>query len=270
MKIGVIGLGKLGWPVALAIESKGHEVYGWDLSATHRHNIERKIFLEKEEGISDMLYGSKLKLRTTRIIVEECDIIFVAIQTPHDPMYEGDKPLPDTRIGFDYRALKHGVAELAKEAARQKKDTILCVISTVLPGTVDAEIKQVLNKYTRLCYNPFFIAMGTVIHDFLHPEFVLLGVDDKDAAKTVTKFYEGFLPKGTEVRSMSIASAECTKVSYNTFITNKICVTNAIGRLAHQTKGANADDVMDALKAATDRIVSPRYMTAGMGDPGMI
>src|SRR5579863_8941695 len=82
-----------------------------------------------------------------------------------------------TRVSFLLEA-----ASLASEAASNKKDTRVIIISTVLPGTIDREIRPLLNEHIKLCYNPFFIAMGTTIWDFTHPEFVLFGVDDPETA----------------------------------------------------------------------------------------
>ena len=73
--------------------------------------------------------------------------------------------------------------DLSNEIEKQGDDKIVIIISTVLPGTVRKEIKPLLSKKVKLCYNPFFIAMGSTVRDFLHPEFVLFGVDDLEAIK---------------------------------------------------------------------------------------
>jgi UDPglucose 6-dehydrogenase len=169
-------------------------------------------------------------------------------------------------VDFDYSYLKAGVAEIAAAAAALDTPRIVAIISTVLPGTVDREIRPLLNDHVKLCYNPFFIAMGTCIADFLNPEFILLGVDDPGAAVAVRDFYATITT--APVRHMSIASAECVKVFYNTMITSKICFVNAMMEMCHHVRGANVDDVTRSLQAADRRIVSTAYMTAGMGDGG--
>jgi UDPglucose 6-dehydrogenase len=82
-------------------------------------------------------------------------------------------------------------------------------------------------------------------------------------AETEREWFEG-----PAVRRMSVASAELTKVAYNTFISTKIAVANALMEICHKTPGANVDDVTDALRAATKRVASGAYMTGGMGDGG--
>ena len=84
MKIGFLGLGKLGLPVALAVESKGHQVIGTDINEITLRNIRFKTLTYREEGAEELLKTSKLQLKPLNKIVEESDIIFVPIQSPHE------------------------------------------------------------------------------------------------------------------------------------------------------------------------------------------
>ena len=129
---------------------------------------------------------SEIELRNKSL---ESEIIFVAIQTPHEERYEGVTRLPDDRVDFDYTYLKEGITSLSTEIEDLAEDRIVVIISTVLPGTIRREIMPVLSDHVKLCYNPFFIAMGTTMRDFLKPEFVLLGVDNDRAASVVEDFY---------------------------------------------------------------------------------
>jgi UDPglucose 6-dehydrogenase len=266
MDVGFIGLGKLGLPVALAVESKGHRVYGYDVSPAVTDAINDRKLRYTEEGAAALLKKTALQLTSVADMVSKCDIIFCAVHTPHDPKYEGITPVPDEDADFDYRHLKDACAAVSSEATRQDKPVVMAVISTVLPGTIYRDIMPTLSDNVSIVYNPFFIAMGTAIQDFLHPEFVLLGVRRKEAAELVERFYKTITD--APVRRMSIPSAELTKVAYNTFISMKIGVVNTLMEICHKTPGASVNDVTDALKIATRRIVSPAYMTAGMGDGG--
>lgn len=111
-------------------------------------------------------------------LVKNSEIIFVPIQTPHHEKYEGVTRIPEERADFDYSFLKEGIKNLSQEIEEQKKNKIVIIISTVLPGTIRAEIKPLLKRHTKLVYNPFFIAMGSTMRDFLEPEFILFGRDD--------------------------------------------------------------------------------------------
>jgi UDPglucose 6-dehydrogenase len=179
MKIGFLGLGKLGLPVALAVESKGHQVMGTDINDSILRNIRFKTLNYREEGAEELLKKSKIQLKSIDKIVEECDIIFVPIQTPHDKKYEGTTRIPEERADFNYDYLVNGIKELNEEIEKQGKDKTVIIISTVLPGTITKLIKPIIGNHLKLCYNPFFIAMGTTINDFLNSEIILFGVDDE-------------------------------------------------------------------------------------------
>ena len=265
MKIGFLGLGKLGLPCALAVESRGHEVIGCDGSDAVCAAIAARKITYREEGAQEALSQSRLRLVSPGALAAESDIIFVAIQTPHEPRFEGVTPLPGARADFDYAYLKAGIAAIAAEIAARGEDKIVVVISTVLPGTIAREIKPLLNANIKLCYNPFFIAMGTTMRDFLHPEFVLLGVEDEAAARTVEAFYQTL--HGAPVFKTTVASAELAKVAYNTFIGMKIVFANTMMEICHKT-GANVDAISDAMALANQRLISPAYLRGGMGDGG--
>ena len=196
MNVGFIGLGKLGLPCALAVESRGHKVVGYDPSEQVKDIIDSKKLQYQEIWAQKHLEKSKIEIKSVEEVVGESEIIFVPIQTPHDPLYEGTTRLPDERVDFDYTYLKKGIKDLSEEIWHQQVKKVVIIISTVLPGTIRREIKPIIddNPYFKLCYNPFFIAMGTTMRDFLHPEFVLFGHDDDWALNKSEKFYRISLP----------------------------------------------------------------------------
>ena len=266
MRIGFIGLGKLGLPVALAIESKGHTVVGYDISEQVKNIVAAKKIPYRELWAQEHLEKSKLRFVSVEEVVSQSEIIFVPIQTPHDPAYEGITRIPEKRADFDYTWLKAGMKTLSAEIEKQGKKMVVVIISTVLPGTIRREIKPLLGPHTKLCYNPFFIAMGTTMRDFLHPEFVLFGVDDEEAADKAEKFYRTL--HHAPFYKTSIESAELIKVAYNTFISTKIAFVNTLMEMCHKLPGTNVDDVTNALKLGRRRIISDAYFSGGMGDGG--
>jgi len=266
MNIGFIGLGKLGLPVALAIESRGHHVLGYDISDDVKGYVENKKIPYREIWAQEHLDNSKIQFASVEDVVRHSEIVFVPIQTPHSPEYEGTTRLPKKRVDFDYSWLKSGIKSLADEIEKQGEEKVVIIISTVLPGTIRKEIKPLLGKHTKLCYNPFFIAMGTTMKDFLEPEFVLFGVDDELAAAKAEKFYRTLHHR--PFYKTTIESAELIKVTYNTFISTKIAFVNTVMEMCHKLPGANIDDVTNALKLGSERIISDKYFSGGMGDGG--
>jgi len=227
MKIGFVGLGKLGLPVALSIENKGHEVVGTDIDPNVAKYVKERKIPYQEEGTPELLKKTKIKVVSLRETIKHAEIVFCPVQTPHHPNYEGITRLPKERVDFDYSYLKKATKDIADECKKQKKHIVLVIISTVLPGTIEREIKPLLNKYIKLSYNPFFIAMGTTRKDFEEPEFVLLGCDDEEATKKVEKLYRTI--HNRPIYKTSIAHAEAIKVLYNTYISGKIAFANTIG-----------------------------------------
>ena len=266
MNIGFMGLGKLGLPCALAINKKGHNVCGYDIDDKVKTILETKNLPYREEGAPELLINHSIDFTGVEEMVKRSDIIFVPIQTPHHPRYEGTTRLPDERVDFDYTWLKSGLESLSDAIDKNGEDKIVVIISTVLPGTVRKEIKPLLSSRIQLCYNPFFIAMGTTIKDFTEPEFVLLGVDDKEAVEKVKDFYSTIHDR--PVYECSIEEAEMIKVSYNTYITMKINLANVIMEAAHKLDNVNCDNVMKGMFLAHERLISTKYLLGGMGDGG--
>jgi UDPglucose 6-dehydrogenase len=266
MKIGFLGLGKLGLPCAIAIALKGHDVLGYDIVPELMNKNPRpyrETGPDGREPFNTYLERSTLRFGSLENVIAHSEIIFIAVQTPHEARYEGITKLNGQPADFDYQYLVRAIKEIA---AIVKRDVVVSLISTVLPGTVRRHIKPIKGSRVRLCYNPFFIAMGTTMRDFLNPEFVLLGVDDECAAAKMESFYTTIT--SAPVYRMSIESAELTKVAYNTYIGMKIVYANTLMEICHKTAGANVEEVIHALKGAHRRLISTNYMDGGMGDGG--
>jgi len=269
MKIGFIGVGKLGMPCALGINMKGHDVLCYDVV---KECMQKDVFPHREIGpngeksIEPLLQNSSLKFGSIEDIVKETEIIFVAVQTPHSEKYEGITRIPDERVDFEYKYLIECIKKLSECVDKNGEDKIVIIISTVLPGTIRKHILPIMTNKIKLCYNPYFIAMGTTMQDFYNPEFVLFGVHDDNAAKKAEEFYKTIHDR--PFYKTTIESAELIKVAYNTFISSKIAIVNTLMEICHHIHGADVDDITNALKIATDRIISTKYLTAGMGDGG--
>tara|TARA_A100001015_G_scaffold311875_1_gene415965 strand:- start:998 stop:2176 length:1179 start_codon:yes stop_codon:yes gene_type:complete len=249
MKIGFIGLGKLGMPCAEVIAKKGHAVLGYDVDKS----------LDSDYVIVE---------ETIKEVAEVADIVFVAVPTPHDPNYDGKAPTAHLEPkDFQYDI----VIDCLKEADRyMNKNQMLVLISTVLPGTVRREFVPLVTN-TRFVYNPYLIAMGTVAWDMVNPEMVMIGTEDGSEtgdAKELRDFYDTCMENDTRYVIGTWDECECIKVFYNTFISTKIGLVNMIQDVAEKQGNINVDVVTTALAESTQRIMGPSYMKAGMGDGG--
>src|SRR5207249_425067 len=94
----------------------------------------------------------------------------------------------------------------------------------VLP-TLESTSGKRVGKAFGLCYNPEFIALGSVIHDFLNPDFVLIGESDEKAGEILSSIYTELM-KDPKIKRMSYENAEITKIALNSYITMKISFAN--------------------------------------------
>ena len=246
MRIGFIGLGKLGMPVAEAM-ARDHEVIGYDLAPVQSEKI----------TITDDL-GS---------LVRASEIIFVAVPTPHDPRYDGSTPSSHLENrDFDYREVINVLDRINTDVSA---DSTIVLISTVLPGTVRRLVHH-LNK-AQLIYNPYLIAMGTVAEDFLDPEMIMIGNSTGSTDQHVSRlvsFYEDLCGRSTRIVTGTWEEMECIKIFYNTFISAKLSLVNMIQDVSEMVGNIDVDVVADALAGSTKRIMGPAYMKPGMGDGG--
>lgn len=271
-KIGFIGLGKLGLPCAAAISVEAQvEVFGYDLNPKVSEYVASSKIPYIEALCENYLERAKIHvLDSVEDVVANSSIIFLAIQTPHDSRLEGTSPISNEELSdFDYSYLEEAARSIKSSLLKMpNKEVLVVVISTVLPGTMRNRILPILEEVidrVSFCYNPFFIAMGQTISDFLNPEFVLIGTDDLKAGMRLEKLYSQI--HSAPVRIMQIESAELTKVAYNTFIGFKIVFANTMREIT-QSRGGNVDEVTSALSMASSRLMSGKYMSAGMGDGG--
>jgi len=247
-KCAFVGVGKLGKDVAEVI-SEYYDIVGYDI---------RKI----ENTTIKMEYDLKTA-------VSNKDIVFIAVPTAHDKSYDGRYPtshLPPK--DFDYSV----VVSVTKEVdSYVNNNTLIVMISTMLPGTVRREIAPVINN-GRFIYNPYLIAQGSVKWDMQNPEMVMIGTENGEETEDVEllmEFYRPILKKhGTRFEIGTWEEVESMKIFYNTFITTKLCLVNMIQDTAMAIGHMNVDRVTDALKHSKDRITGPKYMTAGLGDGG--
>jgi len=245
--IGFIGVGKLGQACAEMV-AEVHDVVGYDVEPREPENF------TMVSDLKDAVIGQ--------------DIVFVAVQTPHDPQYDGKAPtshLPNK--DFDYTLVKKVLSQVNEVASNEQ---LIVLISTVLPGTTRREFVPLMTN-TRFVYNPYLIAMGTVKWDMVNPEMVMIGTEDGSEtgdALELVDFYKTIMQNEPRYVIGTWDETECIKVFYNTFISAKVSVVNMIQDVAEKSGNINAEVVCDALANSDRRIMGPGYMKPGMGDGG--
>ena len=250
-RIGFIGLGKLGLPCAEAIAGKGFDVTGYDTGPVSTD-------LTMKETIKEL--------------VADRDIVFIAVPTPHEAGYDGKEPTGHLPVkDFNYEVVKRVIAKCDEHMTREQT---LVLISTVLPGTIRRELAPLMTN-TGLVYNPYLIAMGTVADDMINPEMIMIGTEwgmkgrlCRERSELLENFYNTVCDNYPRVEMGTWEEVESMKIFYNTFISNKIALVNMIQDVAQRLGNMDVDRVTKALANSTQRIISSKYMKAGMGDGG--
>ena len=98
-----------------------------------------------------------------------------------------------------------------------------------------------------LCYNPEFIALGSVIRDMLNPDMILIGESDQHSGGILDELYKGVCESNPRINRMNYVNAELTKLSVNTFVTTKISYANMLAQVCETLPGADVDVVTSAI-----------------------
>lgn len=266
MNISVIGLGKLGLCTAACFASKGHRVTGVEKNMDFVDKLQSRCCPIDETGLEGLLEKCWDNLTVTSymsVAVRESDITLIIVPTPSKS---------DGRFTNKYvEAVLKSIGPELKD-----KDTfhVVDVVSTVMPGSCQQQFRPLLEKLSgKVCgedfglvYNPEFIALGSVVRDFLNPDMVLIGASDKRSAAMTKELYASTCDSSPEIVCMSLVNAEITKLSLNCFVTMKISYANELASICEKIPGADVDVVTNAIGA--DSRVGKKYLKGGLGFGG--
>jgi UDPglucose 6-dehydrogenase len=264
--LSMIGLGKLGAPLAACWSAKGFRVTAVDVDARKVEAIKRGVSPIFEPGVDKLLQIAGDRISSTQDAegaVLESEITFIVVPTPSEP--DG---------GFSLRYVLPACESIGR-ALRAKADYHLVILtSTVMPGAtggiVQSTLEQVSGKRCGrdfgLCYSPEFIALGSVIRDFLNPDFVLIGESDPFSGAVLAALYMSVCENSPPIARMNFVNAEITKLAVNTFMTTKITFANMLARICERLPGANVDSVTSAL--GLDSRIGRKYLKGAVGYGG--
>jgi UDPglucose 6-dehydrogenase len=265
-KVSVIGLGKLGASMAAAFASRGLEVVGVDVNQRSIDLVNEGRAPVQETDLDETIAANKERIRATAShedAVLNSDISFVIVPTPSDE-----------RGAFSLQYAAWAFNEIGKALAKKKTYHNVVLTSTVLPGSTRQALIPILEKASGksagrdfgVCYSPEFIALGSIIRDFLNPDFTLIGEFDERSGAQLEEIYSRVMTNGSKSARMSIENAELTKISVNTFVTTKIAFANMLAEICEQLPGGNIDVVTNAL--GLDSRIGRRYLTGALGYGG--
>jgi UDPglucose 6-dehydrogenase len=265
-RVCVVGLGKLGAPLAACLAAKGLTVVGVDHDPRKIEAINQNRPPVNEPGLGELLTQTSGRLAACGDVeqaVAQTDITFIVVSTPSDPAG-----------GFSLQYVEPVCQSIARALAKKNAYHLVCLTSTVMPGTTGGPVRQMLEQASGkrvgadfgLCYSPEFIALGSVIRDFLNPDMLLIGESDARAGDMLQALYAQVCENKPSVARMSFVNAEITKLAVNTYVTTKISYANMLARICEQLSGANVDVITSAL--GLDTRIGSKYLKGALSYGG--
>ena len=221
MKINVIGLGYIGLPTALTMANAGFEVIGTDYNPKLVKSLNEGKVTFKEEGLEDLFKEavSKGKITFTNEY-KDVEMYIISVPTPYDKFSK--------KVDATY--VINAVKEVLKVC---RENAIIVIESTVSPGTIDKQIKPIINKKVNLVHAPERIIPGNMMYELKHNSRTI-GADDKEIGEKVAAIYS----KTTDgdIVVTDIKTAEMTKVVENTFRAVNIAFANELAKICSHDK----------------------------------
>ena len=250
--IAVIGAGYVGLVTAAGFAELGSEVFCVDVDADKVARLRGGEIPIYEPGLHDIVDRNRERLHFSTDLapaLEHARLLFVAVGTP--PTYSGDADLSavdavvDAMPGFDHHAL---------------------VMKSTVPVGTGSAIKRRLKQTGKSGFSyvscPEFLKEGTAMHDFLHPDRVVVGDDGDWAGEAVVDLYS---PLEAPLVRTDIASAEMVKLASNAFLATKISFINEIANVCEET---GADVLEVARGMGLDDRIGPKFLKPGIGFGG--
>lgn len=261
LRVSVFGLGKLGLPLAALHACKGARVVGVDVNEEILRQVRSRTAPFPEPGLQEILSesGDRLSVASAREAVMDTEISEILVPTPSEP--DGS---------YSLRFVRETCREIGRALAVKSGYHVVSLKSTVLPGSMDRVVKPELERASGkragadfgLCYNPAFIALGSVIRDFQRPDLILLGESDPRAGDAVVSLHRAICDRDPPIVRMNFTNAEIAKIAVNTFVTMKITFANLLARVCEAIPGADVDVVTGAI--GKDSRIGGKYLRGGL------
>tara|TARA_Y100001970_G_C14254343_1_gene874104 strand:- start:3514 stop:4887 length:1374 start_codon:yes stop_codon:yes gene_type:complete len=266
MKVVVFGTGYVGLVSGVCLAEVGHDVTCIDINKSIVKSLNRGISTISESKISTLLLknikNNRFKVTgNQQEAMQNAQVSIIAVGTPFD----GHK--------IDLSYIEKVAKSIGSELKNHSSYHVVCVKSTIVPGTTDNIIKPIIEKSSGkkcdeawgLAMNPEFLAEGTAINDFMHPDRIVIGAEFPRTFNIMKELYSPF--KNSLVLSTNIATAEMIKYASNTFLASIISFSNEIASLCDVNNKIDILDVMSGVHA--DKRLSPILKT-GRVKPGLL
>jgi UDPglucose 6-dehydrogenase len=252
----MIGTGYVGLVSGVCFSDLGNEVICVDKDQNKINNLKKGIIPIYEPGLEELVVKNyknrKLKFSTDlNDSIKKSDMVFICVGTP------------TKKNGVE--ADLSQIFSVAKEISKSINKFKIIVTKSTVPVTTGDEIEKILlkkinkNKFS-VVSNPEFLREGEAIRDFIYPDRVVIGANEKNSAKTMRNLYSPLISKGAEFISTNRRAAELIKYTANAFLATKITFINEIANLCEKT-GIDVEDI--SIGIGLDKRIGSRFLRAG-------
>lgn len=259
--IGFVGIGKIGMCFAACLATH-NKVIVFDTDTDKISKLKNGIAPVKENLLQEIINENWKNLEVAEdigVLLHKSDITFLCVQTPNTKKSGG----------FSNEYLVSALQNLSYKLKNKKKYHTFVIVSTVNPGSIESVLIKTIEESSEKKFNkdfgvvhvPEFIAIGTVINNFLNPDFIIIGHNNiKDFELIGDILFE--MTNCKKIVQTSIVESEIAKIGINSYLTNKIAFANTLSNICENFTGANVDNVTRAM--SFDSRISPFFFKGGM------
>ena len=256
MKLCIIGTGYVGLVSGVCFADLGNEVICVDKDINKINLLKKGKIPIYEPGLSELATKNYKNKKLTfssdlKTSVKKSDIIFICVGTP-------------TKKNGSSADLSQ-VFNVAKELSLSLNKFKIIITKSTVPLTTGDEIERILSKKNSknkfsVVSNPEFLREGEAIRDFIYPDRIVVGSNDKKSNRILKNLYSPLISKGANYVNTSRRAAELIKYASNAFLATKISFINEIANLCEKT-GINVEDI--SIGMGLDKRIGGRFLRAG-------
>lgn len=249
-KIAVIGTGYVGLTTGACLSHLGHDVVCADVVPEKVDALNRGEVPILEAGLDELVQEGRRSGQLRFVLgataaVADAEFIYLCVPTPQ---------------GADGSADLSYIRDAAADIGPHLRSEAIVINKSTVPVGSTRVVEQALGREDiHVVSNPEFLREGSAVHDFLHPDRVVIGADDQSAAIRVAGLYLGL---AAPLQVTDPASAETIKYASNAFLATKISFVNAIAAVC-EAVGADVNDVV--LGMGYDKRIGEAFLRPGPG-----